>query len=286
MAPRAASEFWDALESRTGAFPPRVRRFIGLGRHAEEYDRADGEDGREALLERVAECVQRHRESHLWFGHFVVEEPRSASDRGDGRWVLLRDLEAARAAALGPRARRPQPPVTARLDPYGWRAGPGGGRVIVTFDGRLSFDALQRELRALWPEFVAAGWVRRSRSLRPRSLALLRFVCLDAEPDTPWRTLRDRWDLLHPEWRYRSAWAFQSDLHRAEAALAGRRGGLDRFYDSAAREIQDMPAQELLTRVWAGQLTDEQERAFNRYAEWMAVAPTADARRSGDGCPG
>ncbi len=146
------------------------------------------------------------------------------------------------------------------------------GRVVLSIDARLPLDALQRELRKLWPRAQEAGWIRGGRALGLRKLGLLRFVCLEAEPGSSWRALCDAWNAAHPEWAYSSPWALQSDFHRAEVSLVGRKHGLDWHYDPAAREIRGMPAHELARRVRTGDLTGAQRRAIQHNVEWLSLA--------------
>lgn len=168
----------------------------------------------------------------------------------DPRWALLRDLNEAyrdiprwtagellKGAAGKPRTARelgrPQsefkPLEVSRvldLDKY-----PESERVQISIDNRVSLQALIAALRQLWPQMAARKWVRRTRPLDERTLALIRFVCLEPS-GTTWRERMKNWEERHPHRKYGDVRAFQGAFSRAALSLTGSRDGLDAFYAS------------------------------------------------------
>lgn len=164
----------------------------------------------------------------------AVDEPTSRSVRRDPRWALWQDLMRERRGekldGSGP---------TAPLDftrVFDFSTDPVFAQwVEIRLDWRLSLEAVVAELRRLWPAFVAEGWVRRSRPLDEKAATLVRFVCLETPPDTPWQKRMELWNERHGRWTYADRRAFAKDFRRAEKRLTGRIYGLAWFYDSEIR---------------------------------------------------
>jgi len=179
-------------------------------RFANEYAECADEFEQRDTLERAIELLDR----------IEVRRPQDSGSRDDARWDLLLDL------GMLPSA----PVVAERALRYSIDAGDYSG-VRITFDARLSKQALFAVLTELWPELRSKGWVRPTRSLESRKLALVRHVCIDSNVDATWRDRLAAWNNAHPEWSYSDVRALRSDFDRAEKSLTGRKWGLARFYN-------------------------------------------------------
>ncbi len=234
------STLWQAVEARlqTGV-PPEVRRFCRARGWVNDYlaaeDSEDPEDpgDRASVVELVAEEVQI-----LWDSGLVPRESDSlaSSPASDGRWRLLRKLNAAyhKAEPKAPGSSDWSPMRVSRValnfDTY-----PTTSEVVVRFDSRVSLRALNIALRGVWPQLHQRGWLRRSRPLGERALALIRFVCLETPPDVTWRSRLEAWNASNPNWAYLGVRAFERDFRRAEEELTGERRSLESFYNPLAR---------------------------------------------------
>lgn len=184
-----------------------------------------------------------------------VPSPKDASGRPDDRWVLLRDLETARAKVepwvFADTDYTPDAPITITHEPavvmmlgdkqivdanglvaaHGW--------VTVRFDDRLSLAAVMAEMKRTWPKGLPSS----RRPLGGRKLALVRFVCLESDPRDTWRARWETWNELHPDDGYQSAWAMQNAFRKAEKSLVGP-DGLRWYHDAAYREtwLEDLMA--------------------------------------------
>jgi len=76
-----------------------------------------------------------------------------------------------------------------------------------------------------------AGWVKRSRPLGDRGIALVRFVCIESKRGATWRERLDAWNSEHADSTFDKVQAFQSAFRRAESQLTGSKYGLAWFYD-------------------------------------------------------
>ncbi|MDP2181396.1 MAG: hypothetical protein Q8K99_02355 [Actinomycetota bacterium] len=214
--------------------------------YLEEYTQAAGNLYlREKTLGDAVKFVSRLRrpsDSPTDLGR--VKRPHDGSGKRDGRWELLADL----GKAIGDEV--PPPLAAEGLSMWVSRVGLGSARLVsITFDSRLSRQALFREITQMWPDLRSKGWVRPSRPLGERKLTLVRFVCLDSTPDESWRGRLDRWNKVHPNWCYRDSAAMQSDFARAEASLTGIKQGLAWYYDSAVRHFWDATDDEIKSAV-------------------------------------
>ncbi len=175
-----------------------------------------------------------------------LTEPTSASVSvpiSDPRWLLLGDLHA-RAHPNDP----PWSPLAINATrSVGFAAGnpPATGHVVeIRMDFRLNLGALVSALRENWGLLQSKGLLRRSRPLGERNLMLLRHVCLDHPPGTPWKDLLRRWNdkwSARAGWVYKDSRALQTAFHRAEEELSGVRQGLAWHYDPFARmSVEDL----------------------------------------------
>lgn len=132
------------------------------------------------------------------------------------------------------------------------------------------------------------GYVRRTRSLGERTIALLRFVCLRGKPDRPWRA---RWENWNESCREGLAVQGRAGLHdglpRGEFQLTGMSQGLAPFYERAAflQETDPEAFQRLLEAGDRGALNKARRRhrkhvheTLKRFkALWnVIVAPITD----------
>lgn len=222
--PTLPSDLFEAVQVRIGGkLTPSERRLLELERYPGDYEKAEAPGDRDDAAMAAEALVLNLREAGRWEGSIRVGSPRDTSSEEDQRWQLLRDL-----------GLLPQGPVEARGTSSELIVSDGVfdrvSYVDLRFDSRLSKSALIAQLNSLWPDFKTAGWVRPTRSLKPRKLALVRFVCLESDLADTWRERLRRWNSLHPDWAYTEARAMQSDFHRAEKSLTGRKWGLAWYY--------------------------------------------------------
>ncbi len=233
------SELWDAAAAAVGLEVPEPwRRYCELRGWVRIVLHSPEPDSRRDAFEYIVEDLRLMAQAG------VDETGRArvgATPQRDGRWPLIAELiEASQQAAGTTPSHRPWEPISIeRRTALELRTGAAGaplsGRVGISFDDRLSLRALVDELRRLWPELRREGYVRRTRPLGERTLALLRFVCMASEPDTPWRERWEAWNRSRREpWRFKDARAFTTTFHRAERQLTGEAHGLAPFYDRAA----------------------------------------------------
>jgi len=222
-----AADFWAEL----GNPNQHVRGFLEERGLLSEYLNGLSAQERELTVEDacgIRDSLERH--GLVWrSGGDELE----ASDDSDGRWVLLHDLGKRWADDVG--ASAPPAPLRFRCG-YEWDALGQVPRVSLDFDGRVSLRAVLSGVRSMWPLMAANGWVRRTRPLGDRKLALVRFVCLETEIGTGWEDRRKAWNEAHPEAEYPDRWSLRSDFSKAEESLTGQRGGLARFYDAEQRQ--------------------------------------------------
>jgi hypothetical protein len=112
-------------------------------------------------------------------------------------------------------------------------------RVSLDFDNRMSQRALANAIKSVWPTLRERGFVRQTRPLKPRALALIRLICLDLPVGSTWSERLASWNKKHPDWPYETAYPMQRDFRRAEQQLTGSRYGLEWFYEPAARLSDD-----------------------------------------------
>lgn len=216
---------WNAL----GPTDARVRGFLEDRGYATEYANASDPTERAQTL-KDARAVMESLAQH--FGLTNCGE-RNATDAADARWPLLHDLGMRWAEVAGTEA--PTPPMRFRCGDE-WDALDIAPLVTVSFDSRLSMRAVLSAIREVWPLMISDGWVRRTRPLGDRKLALVRHVCLDMDTSATWRERLKAWNEKHKgAWAYKDALGLQSDFRKAEKSLTGRTSGLARFYDEDSR---------------------------------------------------
>jgi hypothetical protein len=162
-------------------------------------------------------------------------DPGSEGASDDGRWELWRDLIAARQSGFAAGVASDWAPfVVTRVFDISRRP-LYSERIELSVDSRVPLRRVKKELDRFWARMTAEGWVKRSRPLGDRALALVRFVCLDADRDAKWRARLKAWNSTHPKETFDSVQPFQSAFRRAEKQLTGRKYGLAWFYDEEVR---------------------------------------------------
>ncbi len=231
---------WHAVEARLkAAVPPEVRSFCRARGLVDDYLLV-GDDLREEYREQRSEAVEVVADfvQDLWNSGVASRESDSFASplRSDRRWPLLRKLNAVyhQAEANAPGSSDWSPVRVSRVA-LNFDAYPTTSEVVVRFDGRLSLHALKNALRVAWPRLHQRGWLWRSRPLGERTLALLRFVCLETPPDSMWRQRLEVWNASHPDWVYSGVRAFERAVRRAEEELTGEGYALEWFYNALAR---------------------------------------------------
>lgn len=269
-----ASDFWHDLTKRCGRLSEPERNLMTLTGYQEEYDGALSEHERGATVEIAAERIESNRAAGYWPGPLRIASPEDGRGKADGRWALLRDLTLARGASTTePLLIEGRATHMVLGDPLQTH-----DRVIVSFDSRLSRKALFRELVRIWPDLRAAGWVRPTRPLGDRKLALVRFVCLEAA-ELAWPDRLKEWNRQHPAEQYADLGRFISAFRGAEKSLTGRAYGLDWYYDPEARwlaEHDDWPV--IQAAMERGEISAE---AVVRYVKRMAKPTPAEAKNKG-----
>jgi len=239
--PTLEQELWSALEERLGRpVSEPERRFLWMTGLVKGWQQ---EADRWRLVETKAFNTMAATLSALERSGLVPrqevlplsddDDPPAPAGRRDGRWALWRDL----------RRRSGAPnddwhPLRVALVVDNTNPVLQSTRVELSFDSRLSQGALIGEIRRLWPRLRAAHWVKAARVLGARAEALLRFVCLEGQPDTPWEKMIEGWNAKYPEWQHggpQARWAFSKEVRRHEEQLTGRKYGLEWFYNTDAR---------------------------------------------------
>ncbi len=228
----------------------------------DEYlEQRDGA-GREEIVRQVQ--VRLWRESST-DEVIAVKEPSDGKGAVDERWRLLRELHEAAGT-------EPYPPLA--LDGtagYISLSAPfdSHGRVTLSFDSRLSKAAVIRELTAAWPTLRALGWVRKTRPLGERKLALIRFVCLET-PGEPWPERFKLWNERYPEgheWHERELSTFIATFRSGEKSLTGATYGLEMFYNAGVRWLsQQDDNRDVIAALERGEVTDKEALRFLKAA--------------------
>lgn len=224
--------FWEALESEAGVgvLPRAVRTFIEGEGYPAEWERVSDPEERRDLARRAALAVANLEAAGLIP---VPGERLSVDDLGaeskDPRWLLLAQLDARLARQSG--AEPDWSPLTVGHVSGG--AGlPTEERLVLSVDPQVPLRHLVGQLTRLWPKLQERGWRRRTRPLGDRAAALVRFVCLENEPGTPWAELWRHWNKVHPGSvnSYTDQVLFRAEFHRIEKQVSGRKHGLSVFY--------------------------------------------------------
>ncbi len=137
--------------------------------------------------------------------------------------------------------------------------------IRIEFDHRMPMAALLEELKDIWPMLVARGWVRPSRPLGDRKIALLRLVCVELGMDMTWEQRLHEWNRRYPDWQYTGSNAvrkFAADFHDGEARLAGSRGALRWAYDPSEWEFHRLMADGTGVEFW--ERTDPKSRRMQQ----------------------
>jgi hypothetical protein len=275
--PTTEAGLWKSIERELGiGLPAPVRQFCRAQGWVRDY-LTGTDDDRVETRDYIAETIRNLRESGLWQGS--EPEPIELTPAHDARWPLLKDLADAPRAAHGlPESDwapiQVQPVYIVHTDRRTAPGIPSHQVLHIQVDPRVNYRRLTAELRRLWPELVRRGWVRRTRSLEDRSIALLRFVCLETPAESSWRDRMHRWNTRYPGWAYTDARPFQSAFRRAEQQLTGEPYGLEWFYNPVVR-LPDAEARQLARQG------DRAARAvFRRRSKKMREAIQA-ARASG-----
>ncbi len=215
----------------------------------------------------------------------------------DERWQLLADLGQRYLMKFGdaPEWRPVLAPVYVAQDHEGaiswpYSAWDGLPRVRIDFDPRMGQTDLFELLRKVWTELATPqdrggrGWLKPTHRFSDRTLALLRFVCLECEEDWPWRKRLKKWNDEYGQrtlrtgetWAYKQEWVMSKDFHRAEVTLTGQKNGLAELYTS--REKLEQEGQKRVARRLAelvelkGKSDDERRRIEMERREKRATA--------------
>lgn len=257
--PRTERGLWSRIERKIGhTVAPELREFCRRrGAVAAVLDARDDADQEEEFNDLCTVV-----ETAVAVGLAPASEPLTPRIEGDDRWALWAELDARYQAGAAWPASRTYVPVEIN-PPQPFRLPPERTPMVrVRFDARLSQRALFAAVKAAWPGLSADGEVRRTRLMGDRGIALVRQVCLQDAPGTPWRRRLARWNEAQQEaWHFKDARPFQSAFRRAEAQLTGRRGGLAWYYDPLAR----LTPRELDERAQAGD-----KKAADRLLRWQA----------------
>jgi len=238
-------DLWRAVDAQLETpATPTERNFIRLEGQVDFYLRELETEDAALALDDCAESIVKTIRNLRRLGLPAADagERIDATPSDDRRWQLVAELHA--AANPGSPA-WPVLTVTTKR-PVGFYTGeapePMGRSVEIAFDHRLSFRALVSQLRRLWPRLLKAGLVRRTRPLDDRTIALLRFVCLETPSGTSWPQRWEAWNQRwrdEPGWRFKDTRALTTAFHRAERQLTGKTDGLAWYYNPAARLSAD-----------------------------------------------
>lgn len=215
---------------------------------AEECEYADGDpDLQEVNRQEIARAIMEHRRD--WgvgrggaSSSLTVEEPVNDAPQ----WELLADIYEEEWRINVPNKPQPYPwkPVVASW--ASWPLSDSAARpaeVELTFDHRISQHSLVARIRAIWPRLLKGGYVRQTRPLKLKAVALIRLICLESAPGTTWEKRLTAWNRRHGRkqddagrsWKYAGVYPFQRDFRRAERQLTGEAYGLEYLYNPIAR---------------------------------------------------
>ncbi len=216
---------------------------------------AEDIDGDPELMEELAKeisgAIKEHRRD--WgvgrssaSSSLAIEEP--ANDKP--QWELLTDIYAEEWRINVPDKEQPFPwePVTASW--ANWIFGDSATRqaeVTLRFDHRISQRSLVAKIRAIWPRLRKGGYVRQTRPLKLKAVALIRLICLELPPGTIWEKRLAVWNRRHGRkqddagrsWKYAGVYPFQRDFRRAERQITGGPYGLEYLYNPIARLTEE-----------------------------------------------
>jgi hypothetical protein len=221
-------ELWQAVERELGEAVPRsVRQFV-TENHDLELELREQEQAVELVVMTI-NSLQKHG---------MMPSKGEKRERGanveipDGeRWQLLYDI--------GRRFERKYKGMPLTVEYRGFapmtlehftdnRSYPPSQRIRVVFDSGMNlatvFALLKREFQLT---YRPKGWVRTTRPLGKRAIALVRFVCLESAEGLTWRERLALWNERYPDWAFPDARRLQAAFRRAELQLTGSRGALD-----------------------------------------------------------
>jgi len=239
----AEQHLWVTVERSLGfEVPEQARQFCGLRGLVGDYfaageatDSESEEEWRSEALETIRLTILALKDAgYLPLATLVPTVP------DDARWPLLCDLSAASERLSGWRAASGQPyrpfRVGRMLD---FTVYPPASFVSIQVDNRMSMRTVVCILREMWPRLVEDGWVRRTRPLGDRAIALLRFVSLQTPKDAAWRDRQSAWNEAFADrgWAFADVRAFERAFRRAEVQLTGTRNGLHELRDSTPRKL-------------------------------------------------
>jgi hypothetical protein len=231
---------WRALKRAHGApLPQAVRAFLSAQHALALVEQVP----RELVVKDMLGTLANLKAHNLWPPDderpVKLGKLQSGAKR-DGRWPLWRELRDRRAEL-----------IDERYDEPSWTALRVGrhreaGTITLAFDDRLADKTVNDALKHELPALRAQGWLRTAHPLGAFELAVVRYVCLESRLEASWRQRTKGWRHsrfceAHPKWGkpYRGKHAarrFKKDFHRAEARLAGSKGGLGLYYDPRVRE--------------------------------------------------
>lgn len=259
--PAMEDQLWRTLESRLGyAVPNPVREFCRLRNYvALSFKRPEE---RSALLGSMEQVIRDLARAGLWPAQtddeLFVAEPKGQRGKADGRWTLWRDLVSAARERAGLTDQQSWQPLYFRVVTNVNRTFVDADIIEVSFDSRLSLDSIVSELRGNWQELRDRGWVRRTRPLGDRKLALVRFICLEAEPGWSWRKRMEIWNERHHQWRVKDSRAFEAEFRTGSYQLTGNRWALEWAFDLIRLPAPEKMKQDMLA------LESADEEAFNK----------------------
>ncbi len=228
----------------------------------------DGDpDFMEELANEITGAIKEHRQD--WgvgrggaSSSLTVEEPVNDAPQ----WELLADIYEEEWRINVPNKPQPHPwkPVIASWT--SWPLSDSAARpaeVELRFDHRISQRSLVARIRAIWPRLLKGGYVRQTRPLKLKAVALIRLICLESAPGTTWEKRLAAWNRRHGRkqddagrsWKYAAVYPFQRDFRRAERQLTGEVYGLEYLYNPIAR----LSGEELAERYERG---DRQALAY------------------------
>lgn len=225
------AEFWRTLYLRTGiGLTPKGRAFLTEMGAVDNWCNAADEAQEKLALSSACKQLAALSRSGLLGEEMPLEEWRESTSRHGDRWQLWAEL---RSALSGSDDWAPFT-LTRVIDATAEPA-LSATRVEISFDARLPRTAVVSMLRRTWPQLIKAGWVRRTRPLSVRNVALMKHVCLESEPGTSWRNLLKEWNRKWPDWTVKDVRGFHAAFGRAEKELTGEAYGLEWFYNLRAR---------------------------------------------------
>lgn len=218
----------------------------------EGYEYGDGDpDLQEVIGQEIARAIMEHRQ-HWGIGQSAARSSLSVEEPVNDKpqWGLLADIYEEEWRINVPDKAQPFPwkPVTASWT--NWVFGDSAARpaeVTLRFDHRISQRSLVAQIRAIWPRLLKGGFVRQTRPLKLKAVALVRLICLEMPPGTTWEKRLAVWNRRHGRkqddqgrpWKYGGVYPFQRDFRRAERQLTGEAYGLEYLYNPIARLTEE-----------------------------------------------